>query len=186
MVGKWYSYIQYLIQKADASLANVTNDSIIAKLLAKNGIVANYDDTLHSLQAIYEQLTTLTNAGVTQIAKTTIDLNQGTGAKDLFTGATQDTMLESLIIKMPTGDAGAPLTSISIQTDDATPAVLINSTDGDVSNLVSEAEIYWTGVAHITVGTKIQLTIAGGAHGSTYTCKVTAKYRSMTDGGVLS
>lgn len=186
MVGKWYSYIQYLIHKADATLANVVDDSVIGHILAKNGTVANYDDTLHSLQAIYEQLTTLTDAGVTQIAKTTIDLDQGTGAKDLFTGETQDIMLESLIIKMPTGDASAPLTSISIQTDDATPTVLINSTDGDVSNLVSEAEIYWSGVAHITVGTKVQLTIAGGAHGSTYTCKVTAKYRSITNGGVLS
>ena len=110
---------------------------------------------------------------------------QGAGAKDLFTGDTHDVVLEYLSVKMPTEAAGGALTSIAIATDDATPAVLLDSTDGDVANLTSEAELVWTGAVYITVGTKIQLTIAGGAHGSTYTTKVTAKVRATATGGTL-
>lgn len=54
MVGKWFSYIQHLIQKADPTLAKVADDSVIAQLLAKNGDVSAYKDTQHSLQAIAE------------------------------------------------------------------------------------------------------------------------------------
>jgi len=142
---------------------------------------ADVKTAVDAIKAILE-----TGAGKDQVKNTTISLNQGEASYDLFTGATQDVILESLVIKMPTGDCGGSLTSISIQTDDVTPAVLINSTDGAVANLKSEAEIYWIGAVHITVATKVQLTIAGGAHGSAYTCKVTAKYRAITAGGVLS
>ena len=122
----------------------------------------------------------------TKPVKTTIDLNQAADSYDLFTDAIQDCVLEGLIIKMPTGACGGSLTSISIQTDDATPAEFISATTGIVGNLTSEAELSWTGFSHITVGTKIQLTIAGGAHGSAYVCKVTAKYRPITNGGRLT
>lgn len=118
--------------------------------------------------------------------KTTIDLNQTAASYDLFTGGVQDCALEGIIIKMPTGNCGGSLTSISIQTDDATPAVLISSTTGAIGNLTSEAVLSWTGLTHITVGTKIQLTIGGGAHGSAYSCKVTAFYRAITNGGRLT
>ena len=118
--------------------------------------------------------------------KTTISLNQVAASYDLFTGAFQDCALEGIMIQMPTGAVGGAVTSISIQTDDATPAVLINSTTGAVGNLTSEAVLSWTGLTAITVGTKIQATIAGGAHGSAYVCKVTALYRPITNGGKLT
>jgi len=118
--------------------------------------------------------------------KTTIDLNQVAASYDLFTGVFQDCALEGIMIQMPTEAAGGALTSISIQTDDVTPAVLINSTTGAVGNLTSEAVLAWTGLTAITVATKIQLTIAGGAHGSAYSCKVTAFYRAITNGGRLT
>ena len=121
-----------------------------------------------------------------QIASTTIDLNQAAGSYDLFTGAAQVVILESLNIKMPTGDCGGALTSISIQTDDATPGVIISAANGAVANLTSEADLFWTGTMYITVGTKIQLTIAGGAHGSSYVCNVTAKCRAVVSGGYLA
>lgn len=119
-------------------------------------------------------------------AKTTIDLNQTNAGYTLFTGVVQDCVLEGLIIKMPTEVCGGDLTSISIQTDDVTPTEFISTATGAVGNLASEAELAWTGLAHITVGTKIQLTIAGGAHGSAYVCKVTALYRPITNGGRLT
>lgn len=124
--------------------------------------------------------------GRAQIAATTIDLNQAAATYDLFTGTTQVVILESLNIKMPTGNCGGALTSISIQTDDATPGVIISAAEGAVANLTSEADLGWTGTLYITVGTKIRLTIAGGAHGAAYVCNVTAKCRAVVSGGYLA
>ncbi len=124
--------------------------------------------------------------GRTQIAATTIDLNQAAATYDLFTGTAQAVILESLNIKMPTGAAGGALTSISIQTDDVTAGEIVSVADGDVANLTSEADLGWTGTLYITVGTKIRLTIGGGAHGAEYVCNVTAKYRAVVTGGNLA
>jgi len=154
--------------------------------------VSDYDDNLHSLEALRAAIDALTaplistSVGVAQIAATTIDLDQAASSYDLFTGTSQAVVLESLSFKTATGAAGGALTSISIQTDDATPGVIINSTDGVVGNLTSEADLSWVGALYITVATKIQLTIAGGAHGSAYVCQVTATYRSVVAGGALA
>lgn len=125
-------------------------------------------------------------AGKLQTATTTEDLNQGAATYDLFTGTTQAVRLESLNVKMPTGAAGGALTSISIQTDDATPGVIISVTNGVVANLTSEADLGWIGTLLINVGTKIRLTIAGGAHGSEYLVTVVAKCRAIVSGGYLT
>ena len=127
-----------------------------------------------------------TDKGISQVAATTIDLNQAAATYDLLTGTAQVVILESLNIKLPTGDAAGAITSISIQTDDVTAGVIIDSTDGDLANLKSEADLSWTGSLYITVATKIRLTIAGGAHGTAYVCDVTAKYRAVVDGGTLA
>ncbi|KKL13872.1 hypothetical protein LCGC14_2521420, partial [marine sediment metagenome] len=163
----------YLDAEIAAILAAV--DTEVAAILADtgtDGVVVN------SRTAAYGRL-----AGVEQMAPTTIDLNQAAATYDLFTGTAQVVILESLNIKMPTGAAGGALTSISIQTDDATAGVIINPTDGAVANLTSEADLGWTGTLYITAGTKIRLTIAGGAHGSAYVCNVTAKCRAVVAGG---
>jgi DNA-binding protein len=141
-----------------------------------------------SIMAYVKQIVTqmLTGAGTSQIAATTEDLNQAASTYDLLTGTTQPVILEALTIKMPTGAAGGALTSISIQTDDATPGVIISSTLGAVANLTSEADIGWSGEMRIDVGTKIQLTIAGGAHGSEYITKISATYRAVVAGGTLA
>lgn len=133
-----------------------------------------------------DNVPTKTDSGVCQFKTTTEDLDQAAATYDLVTGATAEVLLESLTVKMPTGDCGGALTSISIQTDDATPSVLISSAQGAVGNLTSEAEISWTGATKIKVGTKIQLTIAGGAHGSEYLAEIIAKYRAIADGGTLA
>lgn len=144
--------------------------------------------TAKSLMAYVKQIVTqmLTGVGSSQVASTTEDLNQAEGTYDLFTGTTQPVILKALTIKMPTGAAGGSLTSISIQTDDATPGVIISSTLGAVANLTSEADIGWSGELRIDVGTKIQLTVAGGAHGSEYITKITASYVAVTAGGTLA
>ena len=160
----------------------------LSDILHKDGSYT-YDNTTDSLEAISDKISlipTTTVDGATQIAVTTVDLNQAASSYDLFTGTTQRVLLESLIIKMPTGAAGGALTSISVQTDDVTAGVIISSADGALANLTSEAELSWTGAMLINVGTKIQLTIDGGAHGSEYITTIIAKYVSVIAGGTLA
>ncbi len=127
-----------------------------------------------------------TAIGRLQIAPTTIDLNQAAGTYTLFTGTTEDVVLEELVIRMPNIVCGGALTSISIQTDDTTPQVIISAADGVVANLTAEAQLAWTGAILIKAGTLIQLTIAGGAHGAAYVCDVVAECRAVVAGGYLA
>ena len=124
--------------------------------------------------------------GRTQIAATTIDLNQGAAAYVLFTGTTQAVVLESLIIRCPNIVGGGALTSIAVATDDVTPGVIIDALTGAVANLTAEAQLSWSGGIYIPTGTEIELTIGGGAHGVAYVCDVVAKYRAVVSGGVLA
>ena len=127
-----------------------------------------------------------TASGKSQIAATTIDLFQAANTYDLLTGTDQAVILESLNIKLPAGAIGGTITGITIQTDDATPGVIIDANAGAVANLLTEADLYWTGSMYITVDTKIRLTIVGGPAGAGYVCAVTAKYRSVVAGGTLA
>lgn len=126
--------------------------------------------------------------GRLQIKATTIDLNQVAGTYDLFTGTTQDVVVERLVIRMSGGAAGGALTSISIQTDDATPIILIDAVAGAVANLTNEAQLAWTGAALLDAGTsaKIRLTIAGGATGFACVCDVIAECRAVVSSGYLA
>lgn len=119
-------------------------------------------------------------------ASTTIDLNQVVGTYDLFTGTDQDVQVDSLIIRTPNIVAGGALTSISIQTDDATPQVFVSSALGAVANLTAEAQLSSDAPIMIKTGQKIQLTIAGGAHGAAYVCDVVVYYKAITQGGNLA
>ena len=119
------------------------------------------------------------------LASTTIDLNQAAASYDLFTGTDQDVQVDSLIIRTPNIVAGGALTSISIQTDDATPQVFVSSAAGAVANLTAEAQLASNSPIMIKTGTKIQLTIAGGAHGVAYVCDVVVNYKAIVQGGSL-
>lgn len=124
--------------------------------------------------------------GNLQPVTTTIDLNQTVASYLLFTGTDQDGMLEKLTFRMPNVDiSGGSLTSISIHTDDVTPAVIFDTLDGALSNLTEEASLGWTGSLSIPVGTLLQLTIAGGVSGVACVCDITAQYRADVEGGVL-
>ena len=118
---------------------------------------------------------------------TTIDLQQAAGSYDLFTGTLGDCIVEALSIRLPNVDVSddATITSISIQTDDVTPAVLISAVAGAVANLTAESQHGYTGIVTVKVGTKIQLTIGGGAADAATVCDVYAKVRTV-DGGYLA
>jgi len=139
------------------------------------------------LKDIYDQVSA-TATGKIQVAATTIDLQQAAGSYDLFTGTTQDVVVEKLVIRLPNVDVSddANITSISIQTDDATPQVFISATDGAKANLTPEAQLGYTGVVLIKVGKKIRLTIAGGAADAQTVCDVVAEYRAVVSGGYLA
>ena len=87
---------------------------------------------------------------------------------------------------MPAIAGGGAVTSISLVTDDATPAEFLSVADGDVANMTSEAQFSWTGFVKIAVGTKIQLILAGGAQGVEYLVELTAKCEAIVDGGYLA
>jgi hypothetical protein len=145
-----------------------------------------FDQATDSLEAIANAIVP-TAAGNLQIAHTTIDLNQAAANYNLFTGTTQDVVLERLALRMPNVNiAGGALTSISIQTDDVTPQVLISAVTGALANLTQEAQVIWLGVCIIHVATIIQLTIAGGAAGVACVCDIVAEYRAVVAGGTLA
>lgn len=152
---------------------------------AHTGVV----DTVTSIMGYVKQIVSsiISGVGAVQIATTTEDLNQAADTYDLLTGTTQPVILEALTLKMPAVDiSGGALTSISVQTDDATPGVIISSTIGALANLTSEADIGWSGEMRINVGTKIQLTIAGGASGTACATLISAKYKAIAAGGGLA
>jgi len=152
---------------------SVYGDAKILYLPGAGGVTVN-DYTIQSNQV--------------KTASTTIDLNPvgGAGTYDLFTGTAGAVELNSLIITMPNAAADGALTSISIQTNDATPQVLIDSTTGGVLNLAAEAQLAWQGRVRLGVGKKIQLTINGGAEGGAYVCNVDVEFKSLASAGYLA
>jgi len=186
---------------ARATLELILED--IAKMLAGGGGISTFPSAVapgdgvsmaEVIRANYDALTGgLTAAerskGKLQIAATTIDLDQAAGTDTLFTGTTQSVLLTGLTIRIPNVDiSGGALTSISIQTDDVTPAVLISAAAGALGNLTEEATLTWSDPAGILIptGTLIQLTIAGGAAGVTCTCNIVAQCRAVVNLGYLA
>jgi len=153
-----------------------------AEVAALAEALATHDVDIKALLATIST----TAMGRAQIAATTIDLFQAANTYDLLLGTAQAVILESLNIKLPTGAIGGTITGITIQTDDATPGVIIDAAAGAVANLLTEADLGWTGTLYITVGTKIRLSIVGGPAGAEYICNVTAKCRAVVSGGYLA
>ncbi len=125
-----------------------------------------------------------------QTTPKTFDLAQAGGVTyDLFTATTQDVVVEKLVIRMSGGTlVGSNLTSILIQTDDATPIVLIDIAAGAVANLTNEAQLAWTGAILLDAGTsaKIQITLNGGAATAAKVADVIAECRAVVAGGYLA
>lgn len=198
--------LDLILDDISADLGNFSGQTNLKSLLAVLGVPDVAGDTLYKLlitdrldNATYglSALETLvddlesklaTGAGSPQVKAATIDLHQAAGDYDLFTGATQDVVLERLCIRLPNVNVAddATITSISIQTNDATPQVLVSSALGAKANLTAEAQIFWTGLELIKTGRKIQLTIAGGASDAETVCDVVAEYRAVAAGGTLT
>ena len=171
---------------AGAYPSSVVDNSIFAHMMAISGDISDFNNATDSLEAIGNAISGL-STGTLQTTTTTIDLDQAAAIYTLLTGTTQAVTLEKLTFRVPNVDiSGGALTSISIHTDDVTPAVIFNVADGDLANLTQEASLGWTGALPIPVGTIIQLTIAGGAGGVACVSNVVAQYRADVVGGVLT
>jgi len=125
------------------------------------------------------------------IVRTTIDLHQAAGTYNLFTATGQDVLVEILSIRLPNIDVSddVNITSISVQTNDATPQEIITSTEGAKANLTAENQIKSLAARRYCIlkaGQKIELTIAGGAADEETICDVTAIYRIVERGGYLA
>lgn len=150
-----------------------------------------YDPDTDSNEALAEALALvpkITSVGVKRVSATTENLQQIAGNYDLFTGTAQAVILESLVLALPNVNVSddVNITSISVQTDDVTPSVIISSVDGVKANLTAEAQLAYTGAIYIAAGTKIQLTIAGGAADAATVCNVVATCRAVVAGGYLA
>jgi hypothetical protein len=170
------------VSPADGSLASfiATGGTALGTRLPVNKSL--YDGLAGGIDAVNRI------AGKMQIKGTTIDLAQIAGAYDLFTGTTQDVVVEKLAFRLPNVNVAddATITSIAIASNDSTPQVMISAALGAKANLTAEAQIYWTGAVLLKAGKKIQLTIATGAADAATVCDVVAEYHAVTGGGYLA
>ena len=125
------------------------------------------------------------NKRTSQLKEVTINLAQAAATYDAFT-ATGDVFIEDYTLYVTT--VGATFTSVSIQTDDAVPRVLLTDAEGAVANIVDETNIVSANKAlnqsfRLTSGKKIQYTIAGAT--GTGAMVMCVKYRAISSGATL-
>lgn len=149
-------------------------DSIIAEIDANEVKIDNIQTAVGSISSI-----------ANKTAATAEDLNQAAGTYDLFTCTTDDIILESLVFRnasVDCSDDSGDFTGISIQADDSTVPIIIPQASGLKAVLTAEAQVGWIGPLLIKVGTKIQLTIYGGASDTTCLADIVVKYVSVGTG----
>lgn len=180
----------YVDTEIAAIQADIGDPSARASLKSLEAMLGNPDTAGATLYGAHAGTIDAVNrvAGKMQVKAATVDLAQVAGAYDLFTGTTQDVVVEKLSFRLPNVNVAddATITSISIQSNDATPQVLVSSALGVKANLTAEAQISWTGSGLLKAGKKIQLTIAGGAADAATVCDVVAEFRAVTGGGYLA
>lgn len=114
-------------------------------------------------------------------------LNQAAATYTLFT-AVGDVVVEGLSIYC-TAAAGAPLTSVTIQTNQTTPYIFLTIVEGAVGNLLAQSNLAMasqaTGIMpQVRTGQLIQATIAGGAS-ATGVLQVVVRWRPLSGNGLL-
>lgn len=121
-----------------------------------------------------------------QIVEFTGNLAQATGSYDLCTTSGGDLLIEKVVIYMVT--AALTLTSITIQSNDSTPFVILNAADGAVANLLLGKTITttWPQIQPFTLRNtkKIQFTIVGLTGSGSM--KVSFLFAPITAGAILS
>lgn len=117
------------------------------------------------------------------IKEVTLNLAQAAAAYDIVT-ATGDLIIVDYTIYVTT--VGATFDSVSIQTNDTTPQILMTAVEGAVANLTALANIQPANQGksfRLSNGKKIQFTIAGAT--GTGAIKIALLYRPITDGAFI-
>lgn len=118
-----------------------------------------------------------------QVGNFSMNLAQAAATYDLAT-ASGDLIIDKIAFYVTA--AGTVFTSVSVQTNQTTPAVLLSAVEGAVANVVSQKTmtIALTAPVVIKSGQKIQFTIVGAT--GTGTIVATAVYRPTTAGARLA
>jgi len=119
--------------------------------------------------------------GDSNIALATVSLNQVAGSYTCFT-ASGDLFIDAVLIRIPDDlHAVETFTGISVETDDATPIVILSQANGVKANLTGNYVELYRGPSLTATGKKLNLTIYGGAAGA-HSAYVTAYWRPVASG----
>lgn len=117
----------------------------------------------------------------------TANLAQAAGTYDLCTATGGDVLIDMYNISLYVATAGATFTSVSFQTNQTNPTVILTSTEGAVANLTAQKNL----VRAVTVGSlllksgqKLQYTIAGAT--GTGSIQVAIAFMPLANGATLA
>jgi hypothetical protein len=113
-----------------------------------------------------------------------LSLSAATGTDDIAVATDGDIYIEDVSIYSLTN--ASDLTSVSIQTADAVPFVVMSAVEGGVANLTSGTNIKPANAQksfYLVSGTKLQYTVDGTGDWSAY---ILIKYRSISGGTLES
>lgn len=94
----------------------------------------------------------------------TLNLAQAAGTYDLCTASGGDVLIDLYNLSLFCTVAGATFTSVAVQTNDTTPAVILTAVEGGVANITAGKNITRAvtfGAILLRSGQKIQYTIDG-------------------------
>ena len=184
-----YNSLKYLYQKADATLASAIDDSLIGHILAVDGDVSDYNDNLHSLEALYNAFTGQVNAvdrvaGKYQVFEKSVISAANAGTVTVATITTMPCLIESVVIHADTAQTPA-LTSAAVQGGAGGVVTFIDATDAAVANIaVIDEQVGWTGAVRLAA-TKTVIMDLVGTGATAVDLTVTVGYRACSNGGYL-
>ena len=115
-----------------------------------------------------------------------ISLNQAAAVYDVMTATAQALFIDAVIVFVPDNlSAVATFTGISVQTDDASPIVLLSNVAGAKALLTGNFYSVYRGPSVTTATKKVQLTIIGATAGAGKIADITVMWRPLVAGGYM-
>ena len=115
-----------------------------------------------------------------------ISLNQAAAVYDVMTATAQSLFIDVVIVSVPDDlHAVATFTGISVQTDDASPIVLLSNVAGAKALLTGNFYSVYRGPSVTTATKKVQLTIIGATAGAGKIADITVMWRPLVAGGYM-
>lgn len=121
-----------------------------------------------------------------KVAQASMNLAQAANSYDLLTCSGSAVVITNAVVFCTV--VGATWTSVTVQTDDTVPFVLMDATQGARANFVANSNVAltWPQVTRIYLrsGQKLRMTIAGST--GTGTALLTVVYFPLTQAGLLA